>query len=288
MQQLTKTFNAEMEAYDVDLDLLQAVEENDLDGVKNALILGAEPNCIDKDGRTPLNAAVLRGHDIIALELINVGAMVNAFGTPSLTPLRAAMKGGHLSSVELMLAEGADTHTACPDKEVGCDMPDYIYAEKYCGPEIAALVSAVSNRKWLLDAVREDRDSQVEECLKKGTPADTEIEPGVTCLLFAARQGFAKTAIALLAHGADPQKAGPDGKTPMHAAAVAKSVEIIEALAEKGGTVYARDTSGKTPFSDASGRASEALQRCAEREVQYILRPVPVSPMPLLRFRPKV
>jgi ankyrin repeat protein len=288
MQQTFKTFNDEMKVYDVDLDLLQAVENNNIGRMNDALALGADPACIDKDGRTPLNAAVSRGYNEIAKALIDAGAPLNDWGKSGLSPLRAAMKGGHLSSVELLVAEKANPHCVCVDPDVAGKMPDYLYAEKYCSPEIAAAVGTIANRLSFLMAVSNNSHWKIEEYVKKGTPVDTEIEPGKTCLLFAAGRGWAEMVRKLAEYGADVQKAGPDGQTPMHAASIAKSVETIEALSELGGKVYVTDGQGKTSLAYAQGPVAEALQRCAEKEVQFIMRPAPIKAMPALKLRPKL
>ncbi|KAG4263867.1 hypothetical protein FPRO04_09195 [Fusarium proliferatum] len=53
---------------------------------------------------------------------------------------------------------------------------------------------------------------------------------------------------ALIRSGADPQKPGPDGNTPLHLAAILGDIEIVEILIDCGADTHASNKDGHTPI----------------------------------------
>jgi ankyrin repeat protein len=88
--------------------------------------------------------------------------------------------------------------------------------------------------------------------------APTEIHAKVqrsTPLLDAIATRQAKTALALLAKGADPNEPNSDGVTPLALAirgAWPEFARVIDALLAKGADVSARDRAGYTPLMEAA------------------------------------
>lgn len=100
-------------------DLFDAIAEVISDGTHYALkILEKHPNFVteaSKDGQlTPLHIAAFSGNDEIVRYLIAHGALLDALDKKEGTPLHAAIRKGHLTTVEIFLEAGADVkrHTS--------------------------------------------------------------------------------------------------------------------------------------------------------------------------------
>ena len=103
--------------------LLEAVDEVDLQGIKDFLAKGVDVNA--KDGTlAPLHLAAFRGYTEVVELLVAAGADVNAkiqerfFGG---TPLTRAAYGGHKEIVELLISNGADVNAKNEDDETPLD-----------------------------------------------------------------------------------------------------------------------------------------------------------------------
>ena len=128
-------------AQPLDLELMQAAGSGNVVDIKALLGKGARVNAIDAwgnsalliasregevesvrvllkagayvDGRggsmPPLAAAALRGHSILARQLIRSGANVNAVGSNGLSALMNAVKVNHLGVAKVLLEAGANT-----------------------------------------------------------------------------------------------------------------------------------------------------------------------------------
>ena len=92
----------------VDRQFLHAVENGDLEQVKEALGKGADVDVTDNIGQTALMAASRKGHKAMVKLLLDKGADVNAktkmYGW---TALKAAAMEGHEEIVEVLKKHGA-------------------------------------------------------------------------------------------------------------------------------------------------------------------------------------
>ena len=75
-----------------DLSIYDAIEDGDIEVVKQHLAAGTDLNSKDKDGWTPLHEAASEGHKPIVEFLITEGADVNEKNDDGETPLDAAAK----------------------------------------------------------------------------------------------------------------------------------------------------------------------------------------------------
>ncbi|QWF19049.1 ankyrin repeat domain-containing protein [Lysobacter capsici] len=103
----------------------------------------------------------------------------------------------------------------------------------------------------LADAVRNGDAAEIRRQLQSVAP-DTPGADGSTLLMLAIAQGHTDSARALLEGGADPNRAGPDGKTPVHLAAFADDPELLRTVLAHGGKPDVRNTqTDATPLESA-------------------------------------
>ena len=90
-----------------EIELYEAVEQNDFDEVKRLLDLGANPNTDDNDSTSVLMIACIEGYFEIAELLIDRGADVNAKDEDGNTALYFATLEENEDLIELLRANGA-------------------------------------------------------------------------------------------------------------------------------------------------------------------------------------
>ena len=91
-----------------DLNLLDAVENNDCAEILKLIKCGADVNAKNEYGETPLHTACVRGYFEVAQTLTTAGADVNATNCIGSTPLHEASGWGHFGIAQVLIAAGAD------------------------------------------------------------------------------------------------------------------------------------------------------------------------------------
>ncbi|KAM0331340.1 hypothetical protein ACHAQA_003012 [Verticillium albo-atrum] len=162
--------------------LVDAVLSLDAESVRLLLLFGADPNTADKDGVTPLFAAVEVSAMEIARMLLKYGADANVSAGPGLeSPLATAVVDHKYEFVQLLLTYGGD--------------PNHIMAN---GNTVLIISMNKSTPKRLVDLML-DYGSDPNEKNREGKTALFEA-------IFAARVDLVT---ALLDHGANPNLPGP-------------------------------------------------------------------------------
>ena len=110
-------------------DLIEAIENGNLQAVKNALRNGADINMRERIGpyRTILMIVAGQGKWDLAKVLVESGANVNATDVHGDTALMEACREGHLNIVELLIEHGANLNAAV-NVGVGQGYTPLIYA----------------------------------------------------------------------------------------------------------------------------------------------------------------
>src|SRR5690348_3716976 len=93
---------------DQDDSLIEAANTGDIATVKRLLGHGANPNCADDRGLTPLSIAAFGGHRELVLALIAAGADVHAKDTFGRTALHHAASSGQTLIAVRLLMNGLD------------------------------------------------------------------------------------------------------------------------------------------------------------------------------------
>ena len=92
-----------------DISILDAIDEGNIEAVKQHLAAGADVNAKARDATTPLHLAALKGQKEIAELLIAEDANVNAKGTGGRTPLNTAIIFGRKEIADLLRKHGGKT-----------------------------------------------------------------------------------------------------------------------------------------------------------------------------------
>lgn len=91
-------------------NIFDAINNNDLNSVKNIIASGGNVNVVNKDGLTALTVASEKGNIDIVKELINAGANVNGASSVGWTPLMGACFEGNIEVVKELISAGANVN----------------------------------------------------------------------------------------------------------------------------------------------------------------------------------
>jgi ankyrin repeat protein len=89
-------------------NLIEAAQAGDVPAVRRLLDQGADPNCRDDHGLTPLSVSSFEGMRDVVVVLIAAGANIHAQDTFGRTALHHAAVGGHTPTTVRLLMNGAD------------------------------------------------------------------------------------------------------------------------------------------------------------------------------------
>jgi len=170
-------------------ELIDAVENGDIDLVRQLLDRGADIDFQGENGWTALMKASRNGNMEIVRLLLDRGADIDFQGTraPALPALILASHNDYKDIVELLLDRGANPN-----------IKNYYFG-------FTALIKATSNRNIQI----------VKLLLDHGADPNIPDENGWTTLMWASNRGFAEIVELLLNKGADPYIENNDGETAL-------------------------------------------------------------------------
>jgi len=137
--------------------------------VEKLLEKGAEPN---GTGWTALHYAAINGSDSIVTLLLDHAAYIDAEAPNKSTPLMLAARGGHVSTVRLLLLQGAD---ATLKNEIGLTAADY--AARAGNHNLALALQGVLAGQPFPDAVQQETPDSAQPPAKSITGAQNTVSP---------------------------------------------------------------------------------------------------------------
>jgi ankyrin repeat protein/HEAT repeat protein len=231
--------------------LVERSADGNAKAVAAMLDRGADPNSVDRAGRTALHRAAQRDHLDVMRLLIDHGADVNVKDAAGASVLHEAASSHESQAVEILLQAGAR-------------------------PDGAALAQACwlgrsKTMKLLLDAGATPDDGMVRaaqgghaEILKlllaRGANANTKSRGGDRPLHTAALQGGFETVRLLLEADADANAGNNNAETPLHMAIAGDGdLETVKLLVQSGARLDLPNIEGVTPVRYAAIRAEDDI-----------------------------
>ena len=225
----------------IDKELLCAIGENDLDGVKKAVENGADLGVTDSTGDTPLHVACSKGLLDIAKYLVERGADLLVNDAVDMTPLHLAAREGH----DELLAYLLDVVQFIPDR---------------VREDIALVASQSSRGKNAAETFRQQYKAI-------SSSPETKYHPDSQARLIAsAIQGDVEGVNAALDDGSDPDASDETGWTTLMEACIQGQSEIVKLLLNAGANVNSRTSnSGTAMFFAAAGGYSDIVEMLLEQ-----------------------
>ncbi|KAL4175592.1 hypothetical protein KRP22_000556 [Phytophthora ramorum] len=239
--------------------LLHAVAEYNAQHVFELVFVDALKNEVDQQGNTALHYAVDYGRVDFTARLIAAGVDVNASNTRMITPLHLAVRRGRVDIAKMLLVNGkADSNKK--DYSGNTPLHDAIFLDE----------ASLAEEEPLGDeAVVEQDPEQIhvalaELLLSHGADANQENDTsGYSPLHQALRDGYERTAVVLLAHGANASEKSKDkmegassasvgDAEPFQQAQVQLSVEQLVSVTEHAASVIANGVDGGATVKSAA------------------------------------
>lgn len=266
-----------MDAHDIQLDdrLFEALARLDLDGAREALLLGANPKAVDGRGATALHHAVSVDACDIVRELLERGANPRALNASGHCPLTGAALLGFASCVDLLAG-----HPDCDVKSrpflarrVAQDgHVDCLRALARHGADLEA-ADAMESTPLILAALCGQTESMA-FLIERGVDLNAKNSMGWTASQACARGGHADCLALLAQAGADLNALDAQGDSALAQAASAGHPACVALLLSKGVAVNTQcHLLGMTPAMGAAGFGSlECLTLLADAGADFALK----------------
>jgi ankyrin repeat protein len=216
-----------------------AAYNDDVELVARLLKAGADPNVANDYGSTPLGEAAVAANTAVIKTLLDAGADANAVGKDGETPLMVVARSSNVEAARLLIEQGADVNA----KEAWREQTALIWAAAQKQPAMIKLLlehGADPNAR----SKPNDWDSQVSgEKRRQYRPFG-----GLTALMYAAREGCADCARALVEGAADIDLPGSRGITPLIMALENLNFDTAAYLLDAGAAIDVWDWWGRTPL----------------------------------------
>jgi ankyrin repeat protein len=251
LQLLAKGANPNTPGPDGTTAVMWAAANDDVDLVRALIKAGADVKLKNQFGTSALTEAAIIGSAPIIDALLKAGADPNTKNPEGETPLLAVARSGKVEAAKLLLDAGADINAkenwggqSAVMWAAAQSQPDMI---KFLASRGAALDERGVIRQWERKVITEPRPKD----LNKG---------GFTPLIYAAREGCVACAEHLLAAGADPDVADPDGVTPLNMALMNLHFDFAATMIKGGADLNKWDLFGRSPVYMAADVSTLPVQ----------------------------
>jgi ankyrin repeat protein len=219
--------------------LLWATYQVDHEMAQALLDAGAEADVTNNYGSSPLTEAVKLGDVELVRMLLDAGADPDSPNQDNQTALMLAAYVGSREIAELLIEHGADVNAM----ESFRGQTALMWAASENNPDVAELLIQ-HGAEVTLRAASDDWARQ----MTSEPRAQYRPTGGLTALLYAARSGCYRCAVAIVEAGADINQPNPDGITPLINALDNRSYDIAMYLLDQGASAGAWDMYGRTPL----------------------------------------
>ncbi|WP_253303211.1 ankyrin repeat domain-containing protein [Wolbachia endosymbiont of Phyllotreta cruciferae] len=288
---------------DLNKQLLTAVQDNNLNKVKDLVSRGADVNMQYGNGWTPLYLAVLKGYldvikyltdkgadinvDVFRRKLIHIatannhkdiiefllskGVSVNDTDGSGQTPLHYAASQGNLEVTKFLIEQGADINA----KDNGSKTPMDIAIDRKHDNIVRYLQQTqLDLNKQLLTAVQDNNLNKVKDLVSRGADVNMQYGNGWAPLHLAALEGCFVIVKYLIENNANIDAKNNIGRTSLHNAARNGHLDVVKYLIEKGADFEIKDKDDKTPLDLASWKEHNDVVKYLEEIKEEREKPV--------------
>ncbi|KAF5583568.1 ankyrin repeat [Fusarium pseudocircinatum] len=254
--------SSEAQASTIDVDfqddvsqtaLSLAAQDDDIETMRRLIIMGADIELADRDGKTPLCWAAAEGKETAVKFLLDIGARIEA--TEDIwgrTSLSWAAARGHSSVVRVLCTYGAYVNALDKSKRTPMSWAASRGNEETlqllldAGAEFKSRDSDLS-RTPLHWAATRNRAKNASLLLQHGAEIEAVDGSSKTPLCLASQDGYADAVEVLLKNGADIETLHPKyAQTPLSLASGGGYEDVVRFLLEHGAKIDAKDSQGKT------------------------------------------
>ncbi len=272
LQSMESSFLSQMSSIQMILSLRFAALNGDLRQVKYLVTQGADVNCTDSTGVTPLMAAAQDGHYLVVKYLVSEGAKLNECMNGGNTALLLAVQNGRLEVFKFLKCNDALVNVRNNDgqsilllaamyghlslvKHIIESVPDFkrtsyddivvlmttiksgkLNVVKYLLAKVVKNVEIMDKGSWtpLMMAAKNGQLAVVKYLISIGAIIDKEEENGFTALRGAIQEGHLKVVRYLVLKGADIQKKTIDGSSMLMRSVQIDDIAAVKYLLELG------------------------------------------------------
>ncbi len=231
--------NVNVGASDATTALHWAAYNGNLELVEQLIAAGANVNATNDYGASPMSEAAVRGDYAILKALLDAGADAESPTLEGQTALMSVVRTPSIDAAILLIDQGANVNAI----ETWRGQTALMFASAQSQP---AMVSILLEHGADPNAI-----SKLEDWERQVTAEPRpQMRPlgGFTALIFAAREGCAGCAEALVAGGADLNQVDPNGLTPLLSATLNARWDVAKVLIEAGADVNRWDMWGRAPL----------------------------------------